>query len=91
MVEGSQIDWGGHGNNAVYVEKEMIDFDKAIGKALDFAKKDGHTLVLITADHETGGMSLVEGNLTARDSRCQIQYNGPYRSNGPCFCLWSGS
>ena len=63
MVEGSQIDWGGHGNNAIYVEKEMIDFDKAIGKALDFAKKDGHTLVLITADHETGGMSLVEGNL----------------------------
>jgi alkaline phosphatase len=63
MVEGSQIDWGGHGNNAIYVEKEMIDFDKAIGKALDFARKDGHTLVIITADHETGGMSLVEGNL----------------------------
>jgi alkaline phosphatase len=63
MVEGSQIDWGGHGNNADYVEKEMIDFDQAIGKALDFAEKDGHTLVIITADHETGGMSLVEGNL----------------------------
>jgi alkaline phosphatase len=63
MVEGSQIDWGGHGNNAIYVEKEMIDFDNAIGKALDFARKDGHTLVIITADHETGGMSLVEGNI----------------------------
>jgi alkaline phosphatase len=62
MVEGSQIDWGGHANNAEFVEKEVIDFDKAIGKALDFAKKDGHTLVIITADHETGGMSLVGGN-----------------------------
>lgn len=62
MVEGSQIDWGSHGNNANYVEKEMIDFDKAIGKALDFARKDGHTLVIITADHETGGMSLVGGD-----------------------------
>ena len=62
MVEGSEIDWGGHANNANYVEKEMIDFDNAIGKALDFAKKDGHTLVIITADHETGGMSLVGGD-----------------------------
>lgn len=62
MVEGSQIDWGAHANNANFVEKEMIDFDNAIGKALDFAKKDGHTLVIITADHETGGMSLVGGD-----------------------------
>jgi alkaline phosphatase len=62
MVEGSQIDWGGHANNANFVEKEMIDFDNAIGKALDFAKRDGHTLVIVTADHETGGMSLVGGD-----------------------------
>ncbi len=63
MVEGSQIDWGGHANNGDMVATEMIDFDKAIGKALDFAKKDGHTLVIVTADHETGGMSLVDGNI----------------------------
>jgi alkaline phosphatase len=63
MVEGSQIDWGGHANNANYVEKEMIDFDNAIGKALEFARKDGHTLVIVTADHETGGMSLVGGDI----------------------------
>ena len=62
MVEGSQIDWGGHANNGNMVAAEMIDFDRAIGKALDFAKKDGHTLVIITADHETGGMSLVGGD-----------------------------
>lgn len=58
MVEGSQIDWGGHDNDSEYIITEMIDFDKAIGKALDFAEKDGNTLIVITADHETGGYSL---------------------------------
>lgn len=63
MVEGSQIDWGGHANEAQYVTSEMVDFDKAIGAAFDFADKDGNTLVIITADHETGGMSLVNGDM----------------------------
>ncbi|WP_411766900.1 alkaline phosphatase [Winogradskyella sp. A3E31] len=58
MVEGSQVDWGGHSNNADYLISELIDFDDAIGKALDFAKKDGNTLVIVTADHETGGFTL---------------------------------
>lgn len=58
MVEGSQIDWGGHDNNMDYVVKETIDFDKACGVALDFAIQDGNTLVIIVADHETGGLSL---------------------------------
>ncbi len=58
MIEGSQIDWGGHRNDAKYVIDEVLDFDKAVGLALDFAQKDGNTLVIVTADHETGGMSL---------------------------------
>lgn len=63
MVEGSQIDWGGHDNDLDYVVNELIDFDKAIKEAVEFAKKDGNTLVIITADHETGGLSLNEGDL----------------------------
>lgn len=63
MVEGSQIDWGGHANNSQYIIDEMIDFDMAIGKALDFAEKDGNTLVVVTADHETGGYTLPGGNI----------------------------
>ncbi len=63
MVEGSQIDWGAHANDGNYVAEEMVDFDKTIGAVLDFAEKDGNTLVIITADHETGGMSLVGGDL----------------------------
>jgi len=64
MVEGSQIDWGGHANDADYLIGEMIDFDVVLGKVLDFAKKDQNTLVIVTADHETGGFTLAsdEGN-----------------------------
>jgi alkaline phosphatase len=63
MIEGSQIDWGGHDNNTQYIIDEMIDFDNAIGKVLDFARKDGNTLVIITADHETGGFTINGGDL----------------------------
>lgn len=64
MIEGSQIDWGGHDNNIGYVVNEALDFDKAVGIALDFAKKNGETLVIVTADHETGGLSNLEGDFT---------------------------
>ena len=63
MVEGSQIDWGGHQNDTKYVVGEMLDFDKAVGKALEFAAKDKNTLVIVTADHETGGMALAGGSI----------------------------
>lgn len=62
MVEGSFIDSGGHGNNTVQVVEEVLDLDKAVGKALDFAAKDGNTLVIVTADHETGGMTINDGS-----------------------------
>lgn len=58
MVEGSQIDWAGHGNNVDYLINEVRDFDEAVKAALDFAQKDGETLVVLTADHETGGMTM---------------------------------
>ena len=58
MVEGSQVDWGGHNNDSDYLISELIDFDTVIGQVLDFAEKDGNTLVVVTADHETGGFTL---------------------------------
>lgn len=63
MVEGAQIDWGGHQKESSYIVHEMLDFDQAIEEALDFAKKDGQTLVVVTADHETGGYSINGGNM----------------------------
>jgi len=58
MIEASQIDWGGHANDHEYILSEMMDFDETINAVLDFAEKDGETLVIVTADHETGGYAL---------------------------------
>lgn len=66
MVEGSMIDWGAHDNDIDYVISEMLDFDKAVGVALAFAKTNKNTLVVVTADHETGGLTLPKGSLADR-------------------------
>jgi alkaline phosphatase len=61
MIEGGQIDWAGHDNDANWMIQEMIAFDNVIGDVLDFAEQDGNTLVVVTADHETGGLTLRRG------------------------------
>lgn len=58
MVECSWPDGGGHANNAELVVKGVRALDAALGKALELAKSDGHTLVVVTADHETGGLAI---------------------------------
>ncbi len=63
MIEGSMIDWGSHDNDELYTYSEVIDFDKAVGIALEFAQKDSETLIIVTADHETGGLSLTGGSI----------------------------
>ncbi|HMN89628.1 MAG TPA: alkaline phosphatase [Saprospiraceae bacterium] len=62
MIEGSQIDWGGHANDSKYIIEETLDFDRAIGVVLEFAKRNGKTLVIVTADHETGGYAINQGS-----------------------------
>lgn len=63
MAEGAQIDYGGHANIVSYAVSEMLDFDRLVGEALRFADSNGETLVIVTADHETGGLTLLDGNL----------------------------
>jgi alkaline phosphatase len=63
MAEGAQIDYGGHANKVPYVVTEMLDFDQMIGEAMRFADSNGETLVIVTADHETGGLTLLDGDL----------------------------
>jgi alkaline phosphatase len=58
MVEGSQVDWANHANDPIYAATDFLAFDKAVKVAVDFAKKDGHTIVLVFPDHNTGGMSI---------------------------------
>jgi alkaline phosphatase len=62
VQEGAQIDHGAHNNHLPTVVTEMIDFDQVVKAALEFADKDGETLVIVTADHETGGLTLVNGD-----------------------------
>lgn len=63
MIEGAQIDNYGHTNNVSGIVSEGIDFDTAITEAIKFADKTGNTLVVVTADHETSGFSIPQGNL----------------------------
>jgi len=67
MVEGSEVDWAGHANDAVWMVTDFIEFDEAVKVAVDFAAQDGRTLVLAYPDHSTGGLDI--GNR---------QYNGAY-------------
>jgi alkaline phosphatase len=61
MVEGAHIDKHSHSNEDDNMTEAMAEFDKAIKIALDYAKADGETLVVVTADHETGGLTLKKG------------------------------
>lgn len=63
MIEAAHIDSYGHQNNISGIVSEGIDFDKAITEAIKFADNNGKTLVIVTADHETGGLSLPQGNV----------------------------
>ena len=62
MIEGSQLDDYGHFNQLELLMKETLDFDQTVGEVMKWAAKDGETLVVVTADHETGGLTLVNGN-----------------------------
>jgi alkaline phosphatase len=58
MVEGGQVDWVEHGNDVASVLHEMLEFDQAIGVVMSFANSNPDTLVVVTADHDTGGLAI---------------------------------
>jgi len=91
MIEGSQIDWGAHDNDVSFVSNEMVDFDNAVGKALQFAAKDGETLVIVTADHETGGFGITGGSITAGDVQGAFITKDHTATMVPVFAYGPGS
>jgi alkaline phosphatase len=91
MVEGSQIDWGGHASNTDYIVEDMLDMDKSIGKALEFAEKDGKTLIVLTADHETGGLALMDGNFETGMVRGEFTTGGHTGVMVPVFAYGPGA
>ncbi len=71
LVEGSQVDWACHANDPTHLLGDLVMFDRAVQAALDFAQKDGHTLVLAFSDHNCGGMSI--GNYATSGSYSQMK------------------
>ena len=91
MIEGSQIDWAAHDNKSDQVMIEMSDFDDAIGEVVDFADRHPETLVLVTADHETGGYSLVKGSLEAKTAEGKFTTGGHTGAMVPLFAMGPGA
>jgi len=91
MIEGSQVDWGGHANDSEYLISELIDFDSVMGQVLDFAEKDGNTLVIVTADHETGGFSLSSENSNYNKIQPTFSTTGHSATMVPVFAYGPGA
>jgi len=91
MVEGSQIDWEAHGNSQEGTVNEVLDFDRAVKVAFDFAERDGNTLVIVTADHETGAMSIIDGNLQTGDLKTAFASTGHTAAPVPVYSFGPGA
>ncbi|HNS21547.1 MAG TPA: alkaline phosphatase [Sedimentisphaerales bacterium] len=89
MVEGSQIDWECHSNKVNGAIRQTLLFDQAVEAAVDFALKDGHTLVIVTADHETGGVTLIGGGDEDKpDPELGVRWSTKGHSGGP-VAIWA--
>jgi len=91
MIEGSQIDWGGHDMDSEYIISEMLDFDNTVKKVIEFAKKDGNTLVLITADHETGGYGITGGDTEKNIIKTSFLTDDHTATMVPIFAIGPGA
>ena len=90
MVEGSQVDWACHANDPAYLLGDLLAYDKAVQAALDFALKDGRTLVLALSDHNTGGFSI--GNYASDGIYSQMKVEAflePFRRmKASAYAMW---
>jgi alkaline phosphatase len=91
MVEGSEIDFIAHENKTLGVVLETLDFDRAIGAALKFAALNGETLIIVTADHETGGMTLNGGDYTSGKVIAKYSTGGHTGIAVPVFAFGPGA
>lgn len=91
MIEGSQLDDYGHFNDLDLLMQETHDFDRTIGKIYEWAAKDGETLVVVTADHETGGLTLVDGDLQQGKIVCKFSTGGHSGVMVPVYAFGPGA
>ncbi len=76
MVEGSQVDWAAHANDAATIINEFLAFDEAVGKVMEFAKNDGNTAVIILSDHGNSGFTIGSNNCPGYDKLTLAQLFG---------------
>jgi alkaline phosphatase len=91
MIEGSQIDMAAAKNDASGTVKQTLLFDQAIDIAVQFAIKDKHTLVIVTADHETGGLTIPAGNLRGTNIRAAWSVRAHTATPVPVYAFGPGS
>lgn len=91
MIEGSQIDDYGHFNDLDLLMQETLDFDRTIGKIYEWAAQDGETLVIVTSDHETGGLTLIDGDKEEGRIVCNFSTNGHSGVMVPVYAFGPGS
>jgi alkaline phosphatase len=91
MVEGSEIDDAGHSNDTRMVTNEVLDMDRAVAVARDFADRNRKTLIVVTADHETGGMSIAGGDLQKREATGAFSIKGHSGVMVPVFAYGHGA
>lgn len=91
MVEGSQLDDYGHFNQLDMLMKELHDFDRTIGEVMKWAAKDGETLVVVTADHETGGLTLHGGDLATGRIEAKFASTGHTGVMVPVYAFGPGA
>lgn len=91
MIEGSQLDDYGHFNDIDLLMQETHDFDRTVGAMFRWAAQDGETLVVVTADHETGGLTLVDGDLEQGKIVCKFSTGGHSGTMVPIYAFGPGA
>ena len=87
MVEGGQIDWASHANDAAHAIQDTLDFDAAVAIGVNYQQNNENTLLIVTADHETGGMNAHIDPLGSSDE------DGPFSmpGGGSFYVTWTTS
>lgn len=90
LIEGAQIDWSGHARNGTELLSEMKDFEKAVSAVIEYIKDDPETLLIVTADHETGGLTLAPTS-KLNDVSIEFASNAHTPQMVPVFAMGPGA
>jgi alkaline phosphatase len=91
MVESSMIDDYGHFNELSTLMEEVLDFDRTVGNVFEWASNHPGTLVVVTSDHETGGLTLLNGDIEKGEIECHFSSGGHSGVMVPVYSFGQGA